>query len=255
LSSVISLEEAARRTGLTRRQIGDMVADPNNKLTIERDPITGDKGIYPHTLRGVNGYQPPEPAPPPKPPPPPPPEPEPWTPGPAELAALVKLDGHARAVAMVNLVRQHPHLRAWFRDNPLPEAFRKPPPPPPPQAKPDPPPPPPQTKPKPPPPSPPPKPPAVQVVTRKRGSLRIAVLAAGALAGLYLIGKALVPTVAPPPVRPLPVPPHVVQPATRRRAPATVPNVRHPPASALSPYLLPRLLPPGAGRQDPAKPR
>lgn len=142
MASVISLEEAARRTGLTRRQIADKVA--LQELKIERDPVTGAKGIYPHTLKGLNGYQPPEPAPPPKPAPsPPPPPPEPWTPGPAELAAMIKLDERGRAVAMADLVRKHPHLRAWFRDNPLPPVFRKTEPPLPPQAKPAPPPPPP----------------------------------------------------------------------------------------------------------------
>ncbi len=142
MSSVISLKEAARRTGLTTRQIGDKIAE--GTLSIERDPVTGEKGIYPYTLRGVNGYQPPEPAPPPRPAPPPPPEPEPWTPSHAEIAALIKLDDRGRAIAIADLVRRHPHLREWLRDNPLPPVYRKPePPPPPPQAKPEPPPPPP----------------------------------------------------------------------------------------------------------------
>jgi hypothetical protein len=143
LSSVISLEEAARRTGLTKRQIGDKVAE--GKLRIERDPVTGEKGIYPHTLRGLNGYQPPEPPPPPRPQAPPPPKPEPWLPSHAEMAALIKLDDKGRAIRIAELVRRHPHLAAWFRDNPLPPVFRKQEPPPRPEVKPPPPPPPPQS--------------------------------------------------------------------------------------------------------------
>jgi hypothetical protein len=130
LASVISLDEAGRRTGLTKRQIGDLIAD--RKLAIERDPVTGEKGIYPHTLRGINGYQPPEPAPRPKPTSPPPPEPEPWAPDAVELAAMIRLDKPGRDAAMADLLRRHPEARAYFQENPLPPVFRKPAPPPPP---------------------------------------------------------------------------------------------------------------------------
>jgi len=139
LASVISLEEAARRTGLTKLEIGNRIA--RRDLTIERDPVTGERGIYPHTLKGINGYQPPEPPPPPRPPSPPPPEPEPWAPSAAELKALVALEQPGRDAAMAELVRRNPAAREYFRDNPLPPVFRRQEPPPSPQPKPPPPPP------------------------------------------------------------------------------------------------------------------
>jgi hypothetical protein len=279
LASVISLDEAARRTGLTKRQIGDRIA--KRELTIERDPVTGEKGIYPHTLRGVNGYQPPELAPRPKPPSPPPPEPEPWAPSAAELAALIRLDQTGRDAAMAGLIRQHSDARAYFRDNPLPPVYRPPEPPPPPEEKPAPPPPPPSWEtqwepPEPPKPPPPTRPVSFQwllmdvlvnvllalrnsagrLLTRARRSyLRLAVIG-----GLLLAGWLWLQSPAPRPWQPAPVivsrpAPQIVRPIKHHHAPPATHHPARPGAPSPSPYPLPSLRSPGSGRPDLQAPR
>ncbi len=281
MSRVISLEEAARRTGLTRRQIGDLIADPNSKVAIERDPVTGEKGVYPHTLRGVNGYQPPKSAPPPR--PPPPPEPEPWTPDAAELAALIKLDDRGRAVAIAELARQHPQARAWFRDNPLPPVFRKQEPPPPPQAKPPPSRPretpwelndPPRRQPEPAyrkPSNPPPRPVGLGwllidvlrvillalrqsasrlLVHAPRSSVRLAVTVALLAAGWLGLERLIHQPRQPTPIIVFRPPPQIVRPIKHHRALLPVHHAPRPAVPLPPQHPLPALRPPGAGRPD-----
>ena len=98
MSRVVDLEEASRLTGLTKIELGRRFQERD--LKGHNDPTTRKLVFYLEDLRGVNGYQPPEPSPPPKPQPPPPPKPEPWIPSHAEIAAIIKLDDEGRDVAM-----------------------------------------------------------------------------------------------------------------------------------------------------------
>lgn len=101
---------------------------------IEKRRLSLDKGfIEVSSLRGINGYVPPN-----APPDPPhsakPPESEPpeWELSPLERLALVKLNDQGRAERIAALKRQYPGAQEYFRKYPLPPVFERSPPPPPP---------------------------------------------------------------------------------------------------------------------------
>ena len=119
---LVDLNEAARLTGLSRREIAVLLQ--TQELQFEKD---GDhKGIRRESLRGRGGYEPP-------------PAPvgqdnvfvdgipdEPWTLEPHLRSHLVSLNEQDRAVRIAVLSQQYAAFRDYLRDNPLPPVFRKP---------------------------------------------------------------------------------------------------------------------------------
>jgi len=131
---LVSINEAARLTGLSRIEIGRLIQSRRLRLDKGAD---GKSGIEKSRLKGLGIYNPPEPKQATEPPPRPTVEPRAkpqaqpypeaalWYPSAAEMKAMIVMESRDRALAISKLVRQHPHLKAYFRENPLPPVFKK----------------------------------------------------------------------------------------------------------------------------------